>query len=163
MSSKTGDLADCCLNRYAKKPRLSVSTANGAYLAILMLLLGMLSPGCGPPDKKYPKSLLSARTEERIAAIKYAGKTEDHSVVGILVQALEEEDPAVRFFASRSLQKITGKNFGYKYYASDRERARAVKRWRRYLRRHKKTKANNNGKTGQSTLPVDKQPHGTSI
>jgi HEAT repeat protein len=101
-----------------------------------MLLTGAVAPsltGCGPPATPYPAALQSQRPEERIRAIKRAGETKDRSVIGILVDRLEDEDEAVRLYAILALEKLTGTRLGYDYAAREGERARAVKRWRQYL------------------------------
>ncbi len=89
--------------------------------------------GCAAPTTPYPESLISERPAERIAAIKHAAELGDKSVIAILVQRLEDPDEAVRFFAIIALEKLTGERFGYEYFDSEVERARAVARWRRYL------------------------------
>ena len=95
--------------------------------------------GCAAPPTPYPQALISERPAERIAAIKHAAEIGDKSVVTILVQRLEDPDEAVRFFAIIALEKLTGERFGYQYYDSQVERARAVERWRRYLQEHRPT------------------------
>ena len=111
------------------------------FLAVVCLPL----IGCAPPATPYPRSLISERPAERIAAVKHAAEIGDESVIAILVQRLEDTDEAVRFFAIIALEKMTGERFGYQYYDSEVERARAVTRWRRYL---------------QERYPVASQPEG---
>ena len=59
--------------------------------------------GCGPPRLPYPEALQSERPDQRIQAIKQAAERQDHAVIGILVDRLEDEDEAVRFYAILAL------------------------------------------------------------
>lgn len=52
----------------------------------------------------------------------------------ILVNRLEDEDEAVRFFAIIALEKITGQRFGYEYSKPLAARTRSVELWREYLK-----------------------------
>jgi hypothetical protein len=47
---------------------------------------------------------------------------------------LEDDSPDVRMFAIGALRRMTGKDFGYRFYAEEDERAEAVKRWREWLK-----------------------------
>lgn len=102
-----------------------------AKARVLLVLVSVV--GCGPPRLPYPESLQSERPEERVAAIKQAAERQDRSVVGILVDRLEDDDEAVRFYAILALEKLTGTRMGYDYHGPEGERWRAVKRWRRWL------------------------------
>ncbi|UCD30025.1 MAG: HEAT repeat domain-containing protein [Planctomycetota bacterium] len=101
--------------------------------------------GCRPPKTPYPASLISERPAERVAAIKYAAEIKDQSVINILVDRLEDEDEAVRFFAIIALEKLIGDRQGYDYHASPGERSRAVRRWRRYLAEANTVSQDSNG------------------
>ncbi|GMV98585.1 MAG: HEAT repeat domain-containing protein [Phycisphaerae bacterium] len=94
----------------------------------------LLSVGCGPPRTPYPAALLSERPEERVAAIKHAARVGDQSAVPLLVDRLEDDDEAVRFYAILALEKLTGTRRGYDYGGPETQRWRAVEQWRRYLR-----------------------------
>lgn len=96
-------------------------------------LLALLLAGCGPPRTRYPDSLCSERPDERIIAIRHAADINDRSALGLLVDRLEDDDEAVRFYAIYALEKMTNTRMGYRYQASEVERARAVSRWRRFL------------------------------
>ena len=114
-----------------------IDMRRGSGLPFLLAAVGWLPlMACAAPSTPYPQALISERPAERIAAIKHAAEFGDESVIGILVQRLEDPDDAVRFFAIIALEKLTGERFGYQYYDSEVERARSVERWRRYLREH---------------------------
>jgi hypothetical protein len=50
------------------------------------------------------------------------------------VDLLEDRDAGVRLFAIQGLARLCGSDYGYRYYAAERERAGAVRRWRDALR-----------------------------
>lgn len=106
------------------------------WWTILTVGVWLTPAGCTAPVTPYPEALISERPAERITAIKHAAEIGDRSVVTILVERLEDPDEAVRFFAIIALEKLTGERFGYQYYDTEVERARAVARWRRYLEEH---------------------------
>ncbi len=70
---------------------------------------------------------------QRIHAIVEAGEQGRQEAVPLLVDRLEDEDIAVRFFAIQSLEKITGETKGYRYYDPPGLQARAVRRWRSWV------------------------------
>lgn len=94
-------------------------------------MLVMLA-GCGPKATPYPASLESERPIERITAIKKAAQLDDYSAIGVLIDRLEDDDPAVRMFAIMALERMTGTRLGYDYRADDTQRWRAVQVWRRF-------------------------------
>jgi HEAT repeat protein len=103
------------------------------YFALIsMSVLAMA--GCGPPKPKYPQSLNSERPDERLAAIHRAADTHDRSVIGILVDRLDDEDEGVRFYAILALERLTGQRLGYRYQDKPSQRWRAIERWRQYLK-----------------------------
>ena len=52
----------------------------------------------------------------------------------VLVKDLSSDDPAVRFYAIRALQKMTGGDAkGYVYYAPEDDRSAAFERWQAWL------------------------------
>jgi|GEM_PF-862952 len=99
----------------------------GAVVGSLSLL------GCGPPKTPYPAALDSERPEERAMAARYAAEIIDKPAIPLLVDRLEDEDEAVRFYAILALEKLTGTRMGYDYGASETQRWRAVQAWRRHV------------------------------
>lgn len=93
----------------------------------------MLVPGCAQPHTPYPESFNSFLSEERILAARHAAEIQDRGVIPLLVDRLEDDDPAVRLFTILALEKLTGTRLGYDYRSDDLQRARAAQRWRRYL------------------------------
>jgi hypothetical protein len=90
--------------------------------------------GCGSqlPQPRL-QDLESPDVTERVRAIKWAGENQMEAAVPLLVDRLAEQDPAVRFFAIQSLERITGETLGYRYLAPPAARAQAVARWRETL------------------------------
>lgn len=103
-------------------------------LCALALACGA-APSCGPRPVPYPQSISAPDSLQRIRGIIRAGKGNDASVIPLLVDRLEDEDEAVRFYAILSLEKIVGTRMGYAYGAGEAERRRAVQRWREYVSR----------------------------
>jgi len=91
----------------------------------------MLLAGCGGSGKPAGIAGLESRDAAvRILAIKWAGENKVSAAVPALVDCLEHEDRAVRFFAIAALKRITETDHGYDYKADARRRAEAVARWR---------------------------------
>lgn len=101
--------------------------------AATMLPMLTANIACGPPRTVYPDALNSERPDERIAAIRHAAEVRDTSVVGVLVDRLDDDDEAVRMFAILALERLTGTRLGYDYRAREPLRLRAVAQWRQHL------------------------------
>jgi hypothetical protein len=82
---------------------------------------------------REPASLTSRDPASKIPAIKKAVNARDSQTAQHLVKSLESDDPAVRFYAIRGLQDLTGETFGYVWYADDRDRRDALDKWRHWL------------------------------
>ncbi len=104
------------------------------WLHGFMMPAGVLlavSCGCVSPD---PAAIQSAAPNQRILGIFAAATAGDARAVPLLVDRLEDEDEAVRFYAIIALDRFTGQRFDYDYAKSASERARSVARWRRFVR-----------------------------
>ena len=98
---------------------------------IMLLAVSLLVGGCFSPD---PKSLGSDAAPSAIPAIKDAADRNDRSAIPRLVQDLDDHDSAIRFAAISALKRMTGQDFGFKYYDSEWNRRSAVQRWRNWLK-----------------------------
>ena len=99
---------------------------------VLLSVMTSMQAGCGGPKRVIGLSdLESPHPTVQIRAAKWAGDNGVPEAVGKLVDMLEDEDRAVRFYAIGSLRRITGEDYGYDYKASAASRAEAVKRWRK--------------------------------
>jgi len=99
---------------------------------LLAALVGVLPLSC-TSKHSYRAGIQSPDAVGRIVAIRQAGEQRDRLAVPLLVDRLEDEDEAVRFFAILALDRIVGQRMGYVYSQSEQQRAAAVTRWRQYL------------------------------
>ncbi|MCK4660053.1 MAG: HEAT repeat domain-containing protein [Phycisphaerae bacterium] len=89
--------------------------------------------GCGGDASQLRMSLESPDPSVRALAIVRATDQGDQSIVPFLVDRLEDEDAAVRFYAILGLEELTGDRLGYHYMDSEAKRRASVERWRRFL------------------------------
>lgn len=81
--------------------------------------------GCATP----PQGFDSPEPASRLRAITQAARERDASAIPDLIRALESDDPAVRLFAIRALERVTGETRGYDHAAPESRRREAVDRW----------------------------------
>jgi hypothetical protein len=99
-----------------------------------MVLVGVWPlAGCRLGRAKQGVNLSSPDPNDRAKAVIIVGQSGEASAVPLLVDRLEDEDEAVRFYAIQALVKIAGTDRGYRYYEPFWQRARAVRRWRSFL------------------------------
>ena len=122
-------------------PRKYISMINakeGILSDRLWFWLGaiVILAGCSSPlnRKMQLSDLQDPNPSVRVMAIKWAGDNKVSSAVPQLVDFLQDEDRAVRFYAIEALRRITGTDNGYDYKANPERRAEAVKRWREYIK-----------------------------
>jgi hypothetical protein len=65
--------------------------------------------------------------------MKEAAHIGDRKTVPQLMIDLESDDPAVRFYAIDALRKLTGEDFGYRYYDDNDQRKPALAHWKQWL------------------------------
>ena len=94
------------------------------------IAIALISGGC---FSREPFSLTSQHAPSKIPAIKQAVDQRDDQAVPTLVDDLDSDDPAVRFYAIEGLERLTGQTFGYLYYADAPARREAVMKWRQWL------------------------------
>jgi len=104
-----------------------------AWLGLVVAAAAVAGAGCSH-GAAYRADINSADVNERILAVRAAGVSRDQGAVPLLVDRLEDEDDAVRFYTILALDRITGTRLGFDYAQGDAERARAVSRWRRYIK-----------------------------
>jgi len=97
--------------------------------ALAGVLLAVVACGCVHPREAV--RIDSKDTDAQVRAMKRAVRQQDPSAAPLLVDALDNEDPAVRFYAIGALERMTGDRLGYDY-AEERceKRKPAVDRWR---------------------------------
>jgi hypothetical protein len=106
-----------------------VHTAIGLLAGLTVIL-----PGCFQSSTSIGlKDLESPNLDVRIQAIKWAGDNKVKEAVPLLVDRLQEQDKAVRFFAIEALKRIMNTDHGFDYKADAASRAQAIQRWRETL------------------------------
>jgi hypothetical protein len=106
---------------------------------LLVRLLGCAAlticvPGCFLFGGGRPKaSLVSNDPGRKIPAIKKARDANQSETAQQLVKSLNSEDPAVRFYAIRGLQNLTGETFGYVWYVDEPVRRAAAEKWAKWV------------------------------
>jgi hypothetical protein len=58
---------------------------------------------------------------------------QDRSAIAHLVDDLDDDDPAIRFYAITALRELTGQDMDYRYFDDERARRQAIERWRQWL------------------------------
>ena len=95
--------------------------------ATSVAVLGGLLAGCAPAvseggfDAPDPAS--------RLYAIRRAGRERNLDAVPHLIESLNSDDPVVRMFSIRALERTTGRRLGYDPYSTEVERQAAINRW----------------------------------
>ena len=95
------------------------------------LCLSLILPGCFTPvsegefESENPAAILYAMSR--------AAREKDTSRIPDIVEQLGSDDPATRFVAIQSLETLTGRTFGYRYYDPPDLRAESILRWVQYV------------------------------
>lgn len=116
-------------------PRRSPPVSPRSTVIFLPFACLLALSACSSQPAFLRDDIQSENPAHRILAIRAAAEARDGRSVPLLVDRLEDEDRAVRFFAIIALDKITGHRFGYDYGKPDADRRKAVERWRAYVRR----------------------------
>jgi len=100
--------------------------------AVCFLALMASAGGCGG-SVRSPElgDLQSGDVVVRVRAMRWAADNGVAAAKPFLVDDLESEDEAIRFFAIAALRRLSGTDYGYDFKANAAERAGAVERWRR--------------------------------
>ena len=94
----------------------------------------LIAGGCTPREDR---SILAVDTLNSIPAIQDAARNKDRKAVPKLIKQLDNDDPAIRFYAICALHDITGQTFGYHYYDDKPERKAAIKKWQEWAGKEK--------------------------
>ena len=109
-------------------------------------VVALVLPGCKAEPVRADLQAVDA--ESRIAGFVAASQSDDPEELDHLVDALEDDDPAVRLFAAEALRRRTGQNHGFHAYHPKPERDEAVTRWRAFI----------DGSLTAATTPTTDQP-----
>jgi len=118
-----------CGLRMQTNRRLSLRLSASA----LIFALGLLAACSEPRD---PPSVKSDDLTLKVPAIKEDVQHRSQSDIPLMVHDLDNDDPAVRFYAIEGLHRLTGNDFGYRYYDNEDERKPALQRWENWLKQH---------------------------
>ena len=97
-----------------------------------LIVVAVLLPAAGCTAPRRPLVVTDPDPAVKIPAFKKAVRTKDRAAVRQLVADLDSDDPAVRLFAIDALRRLTGQNFGYRYYDGEEQRRPAVEQWRQW-------------------------------
>jgi hypothetical protein len=96
-----------------------------------LLVLPSASMSCTAP--RTPLSIEHEDPGIKIPAIKKAVREKDKSAVPKIVEQLDSDDPAVRFYAIQALEDLTGETFEYQYYHDEGQRKPAIEKWKNWV------------------------------
>ncbi|HEY7088988.1 MAG TPA: hypothetical protein VH518_12915 [Tepidisphaeraceae bacterium] len=100
----------------------------------LAAVLGVLvCAGAGCESGYGARSVKNPDPAAKIPATVDAAARKDMAAIPQLVADLENDDPAVRFYAIGALERVTGHTFGYQYFVDEDKRASAVQQWKAWL------------------------------
>jgi hypothetical protein len=106
-----------------------------SHLPVLAIfIVGYLCAGCS--ESRGPVSVKSDDPTLKIPAIKQDAQRKNTSDVSLLVNDLDDDDSAVRFYAIEGLRRITGDDLGYRYYDDSDQRKAALDRWHEWLKQN---------------------------
>ncbi len=103
------------------------------FTTCVLCVTALFCCGCAPDGQSARFRLESYDPAERIRAIRDVVKSGDDSLVPALVDRLDDDDAAVRFYAILALEKFTDTRRGYSYSGSIAERSEAIDEWRAWL------------------------------
>jgi hypothetical protein len=100
-----------------------------------MLMTAVLATsGCFPREAQ---SIGAVDPINSIPAIQNAAQTNNRAAIPALVNQLDNDDPAIRFYAFGALNRMTGNSFDYHFYDDVDQRRPALERWRNWLKQRK--------------------------
>lgn len=111
------------------KARLAASHGLAIALAGAMALAMM---ACRPIE---PLSVKNPDPSIKIPAIKDAVRRDKMAAAPQMIHDLNSDDPAVRFYSIYGLRKLTGEDFGYRFYLDEAERKPALAKWSDWLKK----------------------------
>lgn len=100
-------------------------------LLLPLCLIGGLIGGCTAPRR--PLVVTDPDPSVKIPAMKALVEDRDLRYFEQLVEDLDSDDPAVRFYAIQTLQRLTGQTMDYAYFHDEFEREPALQRWMQWL------------------------------
>jgi hypothetical protein len=100
---------------------------------LLPPLAALLCCGCQTGKPSLYARLQDDKPSVRVGGIIEAARLKDEKSLAYLVDRLTDSETSVRFYAIKSLEKLTGQTMGYRHYEPPEQREKAVARWRQWL------------------------------
>jgi hypothetical protein len=97
--------------------------------------LALLCAGC--QDPRGPVTINSDDPDLKINAIQQDVCNQDKKDLPALVENLDCDDAAIRFYSIQALRRLTHDDFGYRYYETEENRAPAFELWKKWLKQQK--------------------------
>jgi hypothetical protein len=101
-----------------------------------------------------PKGFDSPAPSARLEAVLETAREGDRERIPDLITQLRSDDPAVRLFSIRTLERLTGETLGYHYADPEPRRREAIERWIDWYER--------SDPTGESGVPASVPADDTS-
>jgi len=92
-----------------------------------ILACGLMAGSCTPAATEG--GFDSPNPAARLQAIEQAARAGDRTAIAQLVEQLDSDDSAVRLMAIITLQRLTGRTFGYRHHDPPDARNSAIERW----------------------------------
>lgn len=111
----------------------STGRARAARWRLCVATLALLSSACVDERRrplKPEQDMYDPNPTRRAQAVGELGRMARPDQVPLLIEALDDQDEAVRLAAGRALKDLTGHDTGYRAYAEPSERRRQVDAWR---------------------------------
>lgn len=98
-------------------------------------VLGVVSCRAGKERVEALEKMISDPTGYvRAAAVEQLARLKDRSTLPYFVDLLSHDDEVLRFAANDALEKMTGQHFFYSHVDPPEERAKAIAKWRAWLK-----------------------------
>ncbi len=95
----------------------------------MVLSACLIAGGCTPREDR---SILAIDPLNSVPAIQEAARRKDRKAIPDLIKQLDNDDPAIRFYAISALTDIAGETFGYHYFDDKPRRKPAIEKWQQW-------------------------------
>jgi hypothetical protein len=127
-----------------------------ALQCCMMAAVAATLSACGPPASQG--GFDSANPAAKMYAIEQAARSGDRTAVRQIVEQLDSDDPAVRMLAIATLQRLTGRTYGYRDFDPPEVRRQAIQRWSAAVESDEIF--SDEAANGPTSTSADSSPHG---
>lgn len=127
-----------------------MKSLNPRSAAACLCLAALCGVGISCIGRDTP-SIDSQDPDRLIPAIKTGVRTNNPHIIPYLVNDLDSDDSAVRFYAIDGLQRLTGQDLGYVFFDNADDRKASVERWKQWLIEHPENSQTAAQPTAQNT------------